>query len=196
MKRDISLIGDEAELRGSPRVAGLDLAARSSRCSGYALINASSRVVERVQCLYTDEEILSVVLRDKPRVLAIDAPISPSPRWREVDRLARRAGFRVMPPTLGPMRELTLRAWRLYENLSSLGVEVIETHPSSVLLATSVESLAELLLKLGLSCRECYALTRDLADAILAAIAAYCYSARFCAYAVVAGDGAIHLARL
>ncbi|MBS7634583.1 hypothetical protein KEJ34_03685 [Candidatus Bathyarchaeota archaeon] len=58
---------------------------------------------------------------------------SPAPVFRDVDRRAIREGYRVLPPRLGAMRMLMIRAWRLYEMLSSNGVKVIETHPYSAL---------------------------------------------------------------
>lgn len=196
MRRDASLNSDEAELRGALIVAGLDLAARSHRCSGYATIDVNSKTVERALCLFTDEEIVETVANSRPKVLAIDAPLSPSPKWREVDRVARKAGFKVMPPTLGPMRDLTVRAWRLREALSTLDVTVIETHPSSVLSSMGASDLREVLEKLGLFCSFCDSLSkRDLEDAVLAAAVAYCYYTKRCLYSVVAPDGAIHLAK-
>ncbi|MEM0340821.1 MAG: DUF429 domain-containing protein [Acidilobaceae archaeon] len=196
MRRDASLINDEAELRGALKVAGLDLAARPNRCSGYAIIDANSKTVEKTLCLFTDKEILKTVIKTKPEVLAVDAPLSPIPKWREIDRLARRAGFKVMPPTLGSMRDLTIRAWRLYEALSALGITVIETHPSSVLSFTSTNNLLELLDKLKLMCSFCSSISkRDLKDAILAAIVAYCYHIKECFYSVTASDGAIYLVK-
>lgn len=114
-------------------ISGLDLAASPRRCSGYASMNLDVMIIFNVKCLYEDEDILVKMLKDKVKLVAIDAPPSPKPVFRHVDRRAIREGCRVLPPTLGAMRMLTIRAWRLYEMLSSNGVKVIETHPNSAL---------------------------------------------------------------
>ncbi len=117
--------------------------------------------------------------------------------FRSVDRLARRLGYPVMPPTLGPMRVLTLRAWRLAGELASLGVEVIETHPRSALISAGVSSVEELLVKLGFKSQvDLRGLSRDEKDSIIASITAYCYVVKWCLGKVEAGDGTIYLVDL
>ncbi len=178
-------------------IAGLDLAASPRRCSGYASMNLNEMIVFNVKCLYDDEDILGETLKDKVKLLAIDAPLSPKPVFRDVDRRAIREGYRVLPPTLGAMRMLTIRAWRLYEMLSSNGVKVIETHPYSALKSSREKSVDQLLNKMGikLSVSNSALSVKDLRDAIISLAVAYCYQSKTRLMEIKGKDGIIYLIR-
>lgn len=175
-------------------VAGLDLAGSPRRCSGYSVLNFESRRVVKVKCLYDDDEVVSSIKSDKVTLVAIDAPIAENPVYRDVDRVARSLGYPVIPPTLGPMRLLTRRAWTLYQRLTAINVNVIETHPRSALISSGCSSVVELLSKLRLgydfSLDE---LSKDEVDAIIASIVAYCYLLGTCVSEVRGVDGVIYL---
>lgn len=171
-------------------VAGLDLAASERRCSGIALLCTGERRFLRVGCASSDDEILSATSMAK--VVAIDAPLSESPSMREVDRKMISMGFRLMPPSLGSMRALTERGWRLYLSLSRLGVRVVETHPRSALKSAGVESVEELASLLGLSGLELSSLSKDERDAAVAAAVALCVL-EGCSREVKGSDGTIFL---
>ncbi|MFN4046436.1 MAG: DUF429 domain-containing protein, partial [Acidilobaceae archaeon] len=130
-------------------VGGLDLAASGRRCSGFSTVDVAGRAVLSSKCLYSDVEIIGSIASSGAKLIAVDAPLVENPVFRSVDRLARRLGYPVIPPTLGPMRALTLRAWRLAGELWSLRVKVIETHPRSALISAGVSSVEELLARLG-----------------------------------------------
>lgn len=184
-------------MNGTLTIAGLDLAASPRRCSGYASMNLSEMTIFNVKCLYDDEDILGEMLKDKVKLVAIDAPLSAQPAFRDVDRRTIREGYRVLPPTLGAMRMLTTRAWRLYEMLSSNGVKVIETHPSSALKSSGEKSLDQLLRKIGirLGVNNSVLTVKDLRDAIISLAVAYCYQSKTRLMEIKGKDGIIYLIR-
>ncbi|MEM1916414.1 MAG: DUF429 domain-containing protein [Ignisphaera sp.] len=176
-------------------VGGLDLAAYEYRCSGFAVIDEDSGSVEELACIYRDSEIIENTSRFSIDVLAIDAPIAKVPRFREVDREAIRRGFRVMPPTFRHMKILTVRAWRLYQFLSSIGVTVIETHPRSALKNSGLSTVDEVCRKLNVSMGRYIDRLKhkDLRDALISALVALCYRKKFCIEMIEAVDGVIYI---
>lgn len=174
---------------------GIDLAASERRCTGLAAFmdkgDKFSLIVAR--CVYSDAEILSKVEEMRKNadrvVIAIDAPITTEVKLREVDRKMISLGFRVIPPTFKHMRCLTIRGTRLALKLIERGVEVIETHPRSVLRSSGCNSFLDLLRCFGLE-STLNIRNRHVIDAVLAAIAALCY-ARGCGESVEAVDGTI-----
>lgn len=178
-------------------VAGLDLAGSPRRCSGYAEIHVPQRMVADARCLYDDSEIIDAARRIS--VIAIDAPISSEPVMRQLDREAIRRGYRVLPPSFGGMRILTQRAWRIYSILRSLGVAVIETHPRSAFKSSGAKDLGDLLGKLGIEIHgriSTAAGARDISDAIIASVVAYCYYVGGCVESIEAPDGALYLLKI
>lgn len=176
-------------------VAGLDLAGTPRRCSGYAEIHVMRRTLLDARCLYTDEEIVESVAR-RISVLAIDAPISREPVMRQLDREAMRRGYKVLPPSFKGMRILTQRAWRIYNRLKSLGITVIETHPRSALKSSGARDLEDLLRRHGIEIPgNLYeaARVKDIEDAIIASMVAYCYYIGRCIGSIEASDGTLYL---
>ncbi len=163
------------------RVGGLDLSAKEGRCSGYSVIDVPAKRVLKVKCLFTDNDIVSEVIEDSLDVIAVDAPLTPEPGMREVDRVMIKSGFKVFPPSFRWMRDLTLRAWKLKGTLEGKGVEVLETHPRSALVSSGTGSLLELLESLGVECcgdvdRELVSNHRDLRDSLICALVAYLHT--------------------
>jgi len=123
-------------------VAGLDLAGVEARETGFCVMD--ERMKAETSTLHSDAEILEEVVDVKPRVVAIDAPLS-LPRGRcclrddcacrgrghlrECDRALKRMGIRFFPVTLGPMRKLTERGLRLKSMLREAGLEAVEVYP-------------------------------------------------------------------
>ncbi len=102
-------------------IIGLDLAGVETRPTGYCTL--LDMKVE-TSLIYTDAEILSKISQIRPRVVAIDAPLSLPPgrksleerngnHLRECDRELLKKGIKFFPVTLGPMRKLTERGIRL-----------------------------------------------------------------------------------
>jgi predicted nuclease with RNAse H fold len=90
--------------------------------------------------VYTDEEILKEIEETKPKIVAIDAPLSlpagresieqrTSVHLRECDKELLRRGIRFFPITLGPMRKLTTRGIKLRGTLENKHFRVIEVYP-------------------------------------------------------------------
>ena len=110
------------------KVFGIDLAGRESNPSGFASL--SGRRFE-TKLVYSDDEIIETCARERPSVVAIDAPFSLPKRGnlREADSLLIKRGYRVFPPTFAGMRSLTERGMRLAEELGAKKIKVIEIHP-------------------------------------------------------------------
>jgi len=118
-------------------VIGLDLAGVETRPTGFCVL----KELKADTCLvYSDADILRIVEQNKPRVVAVDAPLSlPTGRaaieektnvhLRECDRELLRRGIRFFPITLGPMRKLTARGIYLKKKLEDKGFTVIEVYP-------------------------------------------------------------------
>jgi len=175
-------------------VAGLDLAAKVERCSGFAVIDLGSRALLRVTCLHSDQDIIGAVLSERAGTVAVDAPLMESPAMRNVDREAIRRGFRVFPPSMPSMRLLTMRAWKLYRALEERGIDVIETHPKSALKASGAADVESLLKAVGISFSDVPS-SRDLRDAVVCAVVAYCYRVGTCIDRISANDGTIYIVK-
>jgi predicted nuclease with RNAse H fold len=177
------------------RVSGLDLSAESYNCSGYAVIDPQAVRLTRLECLYSDEQIVSAILADSVVLVSVDAPLVEVPRFREVDRVAIGKGFRVMSPTFKHMRKLTERAWKLYKELLIAGVQVIETHPRSALKSSGVGDVVSLASTVGVDLGQLGSrlVRKDLADALVAAIVALCYLRGDCIDFIEASDGIIYI---
>ncbi len=116
---------------------GLDLAGVESRSTGLCLLTAN---VAKTALLYTDDEIVTTILKSKPSIVAIDAPLylppgrtsledKTGPHLRESDCELLKMGIKLFPATLGPMRKLTTRGIKLREKFESAGLRVIEVYP-------------------------------------------------------------------
>jgi len=117
------------------KVIGVDLAGRPTNPSGFALLS-DQKVGTRL--VYSDKEIAELCTRERPTLVAIDAPLSLPLRGnlRAADRELIKRGLRVFPPTFAGMRSLTERGVSLAAELRTKNLEVIEIHPrtSGVLL--------------------------------------------------------------
>jgi hypothetical protein len=118
-------------------VIGLDLAGVESRPTGLCIFKSMRA---RTCLVYGDREILKCIEEIKPRLVAIDAPLSlPSGRrsidqrtnvhLRECDKELLRRGIKFFPVTLGPMRKLTSRGINLKRALENERLKVIEVYP-------------------------------------------------------------------
>ncbi len=154
------------------KVAGLDLRARQDKPSGMAFFQGKRLIF--ISKAYGDEEILSLLEKYKPKIVAIDSPLSHSRGFRRVDKKMIRMGYKVLPPGWPAMRRLVSRALRLREILGRRGIVVIETHPRSSLLSSGC-SIGELMVREGLEQSLIRDLSKDEIDALIAALTAYHY---------------------
>jgi hypothetical protein len=118
-------------------VAGIDLAGVAHRPSGWCLLKG---LKTETALLYSDEEILACVRKEKPGLVAIDAPLTLPPgresicqksrfHLRPCDEELKRRKIPFFPITLGPMRSLTERGIKLRRVLEEEGFKVIEIYP-------------------------------------------------------------------
>jgi predicted nuclease with RNAse H fold len=111
--------------------SGIDLAGISKNPTGWALLEGKTM---KTSLIYTDKEILEIITRNQPSLIAIDAPLS-LPRkeehFRKADREMIKRGYRVFPPTLPAMKTLTLRAVKLNRLIEENAYKTIEVHPTS-----------------------------------------------------------------
>ena len=179
-------------------IAGLDLAAKENRCSGFAVIRISKSKsgLTLLRCLTTDDEIIGNITKYGISLVAIDAPITPKPVMREVDKIMIKSGFKVFPPSFSWMKKLTQRAYNLYLTLRGLGIKVIETHPRSALISSRINDVSRLCDLLGINIKgyeEIINRSKDLRDALISALVAYCYVMNTCSKVIKAHDGEIYL---
>jgi len=118
-------------------IVGLDLAGVESRPTGLCILKG---LVAETFLVYSNEGIVRKVEESKPKVVAIDAPLSlPSGRksieqrtkvhLRECDKELLKRGIKFFPVTLGPMRKLTTRGTTLRKTLENKHFTVIEVYP-------------------------------------------------------------------
>ncbi len=174
---------------------GIDLAARPYKPTGVAVIRAISDFkfeILYVSEVYSNEEIVSSLIKFSPVAVAIDSPLALPRRGglRKVDYELIKAGFRVLPPIWTSMIELTLRAQKLVKVLENYGIEVVETHPRSSVKSSNCNSVEELLEVLGISVFR--RLTRHEADSIVASLVCVYYKSNK-ALVFRASDGEIAL---
>ena len=119
------------------RVVGIDLAGVETRPTGFCIMEGMK---VKTSLLYTDKEIIQEVKKAKPKIVAIDAPLSlPKGRksieekshihLRECDRELLKRRIKFFPITLGPMRKLTKRGISLKQKLEKEGFKAIEVYP-------------------------------------------------------------------
>jgi len=115
---------------------GIDLAGVENRPTGLCILIDN---VVKVSLVYTDDEIILEALRERPDIIAIDAPLAlPKGKTlnsknciRKCDRALRKMGIKFFPINFGGMRKLTIRGINLRAKLSNLGFKVIETYPGA-----------------------------------------------------------------
>ncbi|RLG53209.1 MAG: DUF429 domain-containing protein [Thermoproteota archaeon] len=112
------------------KAAGIDLTGSESKATSIAIVSGGKIRLYRATA---DHEIIEVVSREKPDVIAIDAPLTkPHEGYlRKLERKAAKEGIKLLPPMLRGMRKLTERGVRLRRALEERGFNVIEVHPTS-----------------------------------------------------------------
>ncbi|WP_456486200.1 DUF429 domain-containing protein [Candidatus Alkanophaga liquidiphilum] len=126
----------EARPKKLMRVLGIDLAGGESRTTGLCLLlvgGDSERCVAEVlmlKSMRTDAEILDFVVTSRPKVIAVDAPLSfHGEPYRDCD-VELRKYCRLLPLTFYGMRVLAERGIRLSDAMRErTGAEIIEVYP-------------------------------------------------------------------
>ena len=126
--------------RHNLKVVGIDLAGSPKRSTGICTLNKDN--ITSCTVVHTDQEIIDYVEKEKPALIAIDAPLNLPPgrktiedkngeHFRPCDRELLKRGIRFFPITLGPMRLLTKRGIHLRRVLTRRGYPVIEVYPGA-----------------------------------------------------------------
>jgi len=112
---------------------GVDLTSSIARPSGYAVLDEQARLLA-VGLVATNEEILSLASQRRPRLVALDAPLSwplePDSKGRQCELLLAHEGigtFRTTRRTI--IRALVERGIGLSADLRAQGFAVIEVYP-------------------------------------------------------------------
>ena len=112
---------------------GVDPTSSEARPSGYAVLDGQAGLLA-VGLVATDEEILSLASHWRPRLVALDAPLSwpleSDSKGRQCELLLAREGigtFRTTRRTI--IRALVERGIALAADMRSEGFEVIEIYP-------------------------------------------------------------------
>ncbi len=126
------------------KIIGIDLAGVEKKTTGFAVLEKGMKV--KTKALHTDEEIIEATLKEKPKLVTIDAPLGlPKGRCcieynckcvkfgftREAERQLMKMGIRVFPCGFAGMQKLTNRGIMLRKFFEKKGFEVIETYPGS-----------------------------------------------------------------
>jgi len=118
-------------------VLGVDLAGAVHRATGMCVLKD---MMATTFISHSDEEILECAEREKPGLIAVDAPLNLPPgrksiedrngtHFRVCDIELRKRNIRFFPITLGPMRMLTVRGISLRKKLEIRGFRVAEIYP-------------------------------------------------------------------
>lgn len=171
------------------KILGIDLAGSEKRNSGYCILGEDGA---RFGILRSDEEVISLVGKEKPAIVAMDAPLSlPEGRrrieeknekhFRECDVMLRDMGIKFFPITIGPMRMLTKRGIELKKKIrkGNKKIKIIEVFPGATYDVYGVgrknkEEIAGWAKKFGVDVRN--AKTQDELDAVACAITGKLYS--------------------
>lgn len=154
------------------KVVGIDLAGMDKNPTGIAILQDKN---VSVSCAFRDEDILSVLEKAKPRLVAIDAPLSKPKEgpFREADLILREYG--TLPLNMRGMVQLLERGMRLKTKINFPIIEVFPRATSLILgyYAKGEQVLQKNLIGLGIEGDiERRLLSKDELDAISAAITA------------------------
>ncbi len=110
------------------KVAGIDLAGKEKNPTGFCILTENET---KTKILFSDDEILKEIEKERPDCIAIDAPfwLPKVGVWRPCDVKLLKRGFRPLSPMLPTMKLLTLRALKLVRILVKKGYKVIEVFP-------------------------------------------------------------------
>lgn len=111
------------------RIIGIDLATYKRPSSLCLLENYNAKIVKAL----SDEEIIDIIKKFKPKAIAIDAPLSLPKKdsLRKAERELKKIKIKFFPPLMRGMRDLTYRGVKLKKALKKF--KVIEVFPSGAL---------------------------------------------------------------
>jgi len=107
------------------KLIGIDLAGNPRNGSGFCILDVKdNEKIVTLKILYSDEEIIENVLKNKPDLVAIDAPLTYNGRNRRCDSDLFKYG--ALPVTLKGMEMLALRGTSIAKKLRNLNIDTIE----------------------------------------------------------------------
>jgi len=152
------------------KVCGIDLSAKEKNPTGICILEGCKLFTRLV---YRDDQILEFIKSFRPKVTAIDAPLSYSSKpYRRCEEELIKLGSKFLPLNMKSMEELTARALRIKYEVEKFG-RVIETHPRSIEKISGIR-IPEDLKKLNMKLMNLLRSDHE-KDAILCALAAYGY---------------------
>jgi len=109
-------------------VVGIDLAGNEKNRSGFCLLKEEFGQKEtKSKTFFTNEEILAEIIRSKPDLVAIDAPLTTKKEDRKCDKEMKKYG--ALSLSLAGMQTLAKRAWGLRQEIKKMNIPVIEIFP-------------------------------------------------------------------
>ncbi|MFH1106111.1 MAG: DUF429 domain-containing protein [Candidatus Aenigmatarchaeota archaeon] len=110
-------------------VIGIDLAGKDKNPTGVCALGDKSET----KALFSDSDIIAEVLRVKPDLVALDAPLSfpASGYYRQCEDLLAQRGFKPLSPMFPYMRILVERGIKLKNEFEKSGIKVIEVYPKA-----------------------------------------------------------------
>ncbi len=112
---------------------GLDLAGTEKGKTGFCFLNRK----ETTFILHTDKGIIELVREIRPKVIAIDAPLSmpKNDHYRGCDKKVRKAGILIFSFNFYPLKKLAERGIKLKRKIQNKikKCKIIETYPHAVL---------------------------------------------------------------
>ncbi len=158
------------------KIIGIDLAVPGKFKTGIAVLKLHNKYI--LVKVIDSVNIVDEVIKEKPQIVAIDAPLTIPSRGinRLIEIKARRFGLKLLPPLMSGMRKLTEYAVKIKNTLENYGVKVIEVHPSSTLKVMNM-SREEFLKIINnfFTIKSCGNLCTDEIDAIICAITGLLY---------------------
>ncbi len=119
----------ESLKKAKPVFCGIDLAAREHNPTGVICIDWNEKSLEE-GLLFDNDNIHKFIKRNKPTIIAIDAPLSlpTAGNTREEDRKLLKMGFRIFP-FFQSMKELAARGIS-FSKIYDKSITIIEVCPS------------------------------------------------------------------
>ena len=117
--------------------AGIDLSVSKKSALAFLSKNLYAKTY-----LVSDNELIKLIKKKKPKAIGIDAPLSlPKGRkdlskrsnihFRKCDLELKKYGIKFFPLTIGAMRKLTLKGIKIKKKLENLGFKVFEVFPGA-----------------------------------------------------------------
>lgn len=114
------------------KIAGVDLSAKEKRKTAVCLLQENKA---RFFLLFKDREIISLLKKEKPDLVLIDACLSKPKKGealRECDKKLLLMKIRFFPCLIPSMKKLTERGIRLAKKLKREKMKVFETYPGAI----------------------------------------------------------------